>query len=147
MRSQLQFFMTSEDEAEFVSLAGGLVDSIDHSSDVQWFLRIGDCCIQLLRCRADKRQLIAGRLALATSGFGGESESAARAENAYKKMRNWLKRSYMNRMACRNVQIEGSRMTLSTFWASPRVVDKVRSIPEFTLRQTLGGPVVFELQE
>lgn len=139
--------MTEEDEVEFVTMSQDITDSVDKSSDIQWFFHVGDCRIQLLRCSSDESQLLAGRISIATTGFGASYKSSQEAEKVYKRMRNWLKKSYSNRMTCRNVGIEGSKTELKTFWASPRVIEKVNSNPELVLRQIHSAPVVFELKD
>ena len=144
MRSQFEFFMTGEDEKEFLSMAGGLTDSIDRQSDTQWHFLVGDCPIQFLRCELHSNEFISGRIAIATSGFGISWESGNAGEKAYKRMRNWLKKSYSNKMTCRNIHIESSTMELKNFWYSHRVADLHSRNPDLALKQVPGGYVVFE---
>jgi hypothetical protein len=144
MRSEFQFFMTAEDEAEFVLFAEPLAERLERASDTQWFLRIGDCAVQFLRSRLHRGELISGRIALATSGFGLCCKAADECERLYKRLRSWLKKSYSNRMTCRNIRIKNSRMAIRTLWVSPRVLELLRHDPSITLKQIPEAFVVFE---
>lgn len=144
MRSEFQFFMTAEDEAEFVSFAEELADRVDRESDTQWFFVIGDCSVQFLRSRIRRRELISGRIALATSGFGLAFDSAADGERLYKRLRAWLKKSYSNDLTCRNTRIENSKTEIKNFWVSGRVVAFLRQEPDLSLKQIPESFVVFE---
>jgi hypothetical protein len=144
MRSEFQFFMTAKDEAEFVSFAEYLADRVDRESDTQWFFWIGDCSVQFLRSRVRRRELISGRIALATSGFGLVFDSAADGERLYKRLRAWLKKSYNNELTCRNSRIDNSKMEIKNFWVSSRVIALLREEPDLSLKQIPESFVVFE---
>lgn len=147
MRSQFQFFMTTEDEPEFVSIAEEMSDDIYRRSNFLWFLRVGDCPIQLLRSRVQDGELISGRIAIATTGPKTTTyKSAIEGERAYKRLRNWMKKSYSNEMTCRNVRIENSETDIKTMWASQRVIELMQSDSPPALKQRPGGFVVFELR-
>ena len=147
MRSEFQFFMTADDEDEFVSFAEKMSDSVDRDSDIQWFFLVGDCRIQLLRSRIQGGDLISGRISIATTGFGLSYDSGADGERVYKRLRSWLKKTYSNNMTCRNVNIENSIMEIRNFWMSPRVFQLLRDDPTVILKQSVGGFVVFEIRD
>lgn len=144
MRSEFQFFMTAEDEGEFVSFAKELSDRIEKGSDTEWFFWIGDCSVQFLRSRIRLSELISGRIALATSGFGLAFNSAADGERLYKHLRAWLRKSYSNELTCRNIRVENSKMEIKNFWVSSRVIALLRQEPGLSLKQIPGSFVVFE---
>ncbi|MEO5715526.1 MAG: hypothetical protein ABIT37_18755 [Luteolibacter sp.] len=136
--------MTAEDEAEFVSIAEDLADRVDRGSDAQWFFWIGDCSVQFQRSRIRRSELISGRIALATSGFGLAFDSAADGERLYTRLRGWLKKSYSNKLTCRNMRIENSKMEIKNFWVSQRVIALLHREPDLTLKQIPEAFVVFE---
>ena len=144
MRSQRQFFMTDEDESEFVSFAEEMVDEIDRQSDIQWFLCVGECRIQLLRSYVKNGALISGRISVVTTGL--EPESKTGGERAYNRLRSWLKKFYCNEVTCRNVNIDGSDTDMKTMWISPRIIKLYRDGSPPTLKQNPNGFVVFEPQ-
>lgn len=134
--------MTSEDEAEFVSFAENLADRVDKESDVQWIFWIGDCPVQFMRSRIRRDELISGRIALATSGLA--LDNAADGERLYRRLRGWLKKSYSNKMTCRNTRIENGKMEIKNFWMSSRVIALLHRELDLTLKQIPEGFVVFE---
>jgi len=142
MRSERQFFMTAEDESEFVSFAEKLVDEIDRQSDIQWFLCVGDCRIQLLRSYVKNGAIISGRISVVTTGL--EPESKVGGERVYNQLRSWLKKFYCNEMKCRNINIDGSDTDIKTMWTSPRILNLYRDGAPPTLKQNPNGFVVFE---
>lgn len=139
--------MTAEDEQEFVGVAQEMADTVDRHSECEWFFRVGDCPIQLLRCRNQNGELISGRISIATSGFGINYESGSDGEAAYKRLRSWLKKTYSNELTCRNVRIANSQMDIKYFWVSPRVIELIEEDTSLTLKQIPNGPVVFELKK
>ncbi len=146
MKSQFQFFMLENEEVEFVNFSLGLCDAIDQSSKSQWFFKVGDCQIQFLRPQKFENELISGRIAIQTTGYGFSFKAAESAENVYKKMRAWLKKRYSNKMTCKNINIEDSQMKLKYFWYSPGVERLVKENPMYSLKQIKGAPVVFEIE-
>lgn len=146
MKSELQFFMSSADEDEFVSMAKELSDSINKESDSQWHFMVGDCPIQFLRSEQYGNELSAGRISIMTTGFYVHYRSSKSAESIYKKMRKWIKTRYSNDLVCRNINIKGSEMKVRYFWVGPYVKQAIEPNKPLVLTIFKNSPVVFEIQ-
>ena len=134
--------MNANDEAEFVGFAEPLADSVDRESDIQWFLCVDDCRIQLLRSQLYDNVLICGRIALRTD-FG--DHDSKRAETLFNKFRRWIKKTYNNQLTVRNVNIPDSTMDCRTHWIGPNLVSDLRNADALTLGQNRNAIVVFEM--
>ncbi|WP_321533036.1 hypothetical protein [uncultured Desulfuromonas sp.] len=148
MRSEFQFFMGNKDQDDFLEFAEAYVDEIDKSPKACWKLFIDDCYIQFIPSRIHDGDLISGRIAIATHGLDKEPtcEKRAEAEKIYKKFRNWLKKTYTNKMTCRNIYRPESAQLSKHLWVGPDA-KKWKQENEGCLKQIPGGFVVFEFTE
>lgn len=147
MRSQIQFFMTSEDEKELLEFAESKIDGIAKESDFQWHLKVGTYSIQLLRSERFDSNFTSGRIAIATPREEENRLEAQSAEIVFGQLRRWIKKQFTNSMTCRNVNIKGSEMAISNFWFSPRIEKLASEDVSIFLTQFRDGPVVFEIKQ
>jgi len=143
MRSEFQFFMSENDETEFVSSFASLADALKRESDTQWWFCIGDCRVQFLRSKLSDDQITLGRIAVATHGTGEACSRGPLVEGLFKKMRTWLKKRYTNRLMAENIEIPGSATSYRLFWLGPDAAAMFRN-GRVTLRSLFSGPVVFK---
>lgn len=146
MRSEFQFLMSKEDEKLFLTFAESVCDGIEKESDYQWFFIVGDCRIQFLPSKKSEEEISIGRISLVTTGYGLNFVSSEAAENVYKRMRNWLKKTYTNNLIGRNITIEGSSTAYKYFWVGPGALE-LHKTKNILLKSLPSGPVVFELNE
>jgi hypothetical protein len=148
MRSEFQFFMTAKDQEEFLEFAVLYIHKIDKTPKIYWKLFIGDCFIQFDPGRIHNGDLISGRIAIATHGLDNEPicEHRAEAEKIYIKFRNWLKKTYTNKLTCRNIYRPESSQLSKHLWVGPDA-EKWKQDNEGTLKQIPDGFVVFEFIE
>jgi hypothetical protein len=152
MRSECQFFMTPDDEAEFLAHAAstyqlgvtgtGLVCSLGASSGF----------IQYETSERFDLLLTAGRIALTTTGLDREPlfqpESAAVLERAYKGLRRWLQARYTNDLVGYSEFFPvGQRKVAPVryFWLGPHARAWLLHHPGAVLRQFRTGRVVLQL--
>ena len=134
--------MNADDEAKFVAFAEPFVDSVDRESEIQWFLCVDGCRIQLLRSKFHDNVLICGRIALRTDSGDPDSK---RAETLFNKFRRWIKKTYDNQLTVRNVNIPNSTGECRTHWIGPDLLAQVRNSDAPTLGQNRNAIVVFEM--
>lgn len=148
MRSEFQFFMTEEDQLDFLEFAEVYIDKIDKSPKAYWKLLVNDCYIQFEPSKFHNNDLISGRIAIATHGLDKEPTCSygTEAEKIYKKLRNWLKKTYTNKLLCRNINIEGSSQVSKHLWIGPRA-KKWKQKNLGLLKQFPSGFAVFELND
>lgn len=149
MRSECQFFMAPEDEAEFLAHATTAhpltVSGEGHIAALTCSLG----SIQFLRSQRFDSTLTAGRIALATTGLDGESlvpESASELERLYRQLRRWLQKRYTNDLVAFNESFPPEhRKTVRypSVWLAPHARSWLVSHSDAELRQFHTGFVVF----
>lgn len=146
MRSEFQFFMGVKDQTDFIKFADSYINEIDKSQKAYWKLIIDDCFIQFIPSRIQDGDLISGRIAIATHGLDNEPpfENRAEAEKIYKILRNWLKKTYSNKLTCKNIHMPESSQLSRHMWIGPDA-KKWKQDNEGCLKQIPGGFVIFEL--
>jgi hypothetical protein len=149
MRSECQFFMASEDEAEFLAHATTAhplaISGEGHIAALTCSLG----SIQFLRSQRFGSMLTAGRIAIATTGLDGESlvpESDSELERIYRQLRRWLQKRYTNDLVAYSEAFPaGQRKVVRypSFWLAPHARNWVLSHSDAVLRQFRTGAVVF----
>lgn len=141
MEAEIQFFMTSKDEKDFLIYAEQHVDSIDHSHSAIVF-KVGDCNLNFYPSVKDGNQLFLGRLEvrLGMSQFKDQE----RAKSVFRKLRNWLKKGYFSRLAFLNKR---SQLTPSrVHWLGPDAKKwKLDKPKEHLLRLSTTSNTVFDI--
>ena len=146
---QIQFFMSDQDEAEFVTFASDAADSVEESSDYQWFFHVGPCKIQLLRCQETDGVMTDGRIALRTNPAYGDytAEQAKQAEKLFNKLQRWLKNHYVNDLTVRSTKSPDSQPSPHRrHWIGPNLLQRLKSGKPLTLSQNPKAIVVYELE-
>jgi hypothetical protein len=140
MRSQCRFFMSPEDEAEFIAYA-----SIACSLSVSGEGRIAELScslgtIQFLRSQRFGSTLTLGRIALVTTASG--------LEGIYRQLRRWLQKHYTNDLVTYNESFPpDSRKTVRcpSIWLAPHARIWLLSHSDAVLRQSLADHGVYTL--
>jgi len=96
MDAEIQFFMTSIDEIEFLSFVEKQVDSVV-KSDSFFKLVLGDCELFFTPSYLEEKNLYLGKLEIRLGDF--EFKDQERAKYVFRKLRNWLKKKYFSRLA------------------------------------------------
>lgn len=96
MDAEIQFFMTSKDQKEFLSFAEKLIDSVDNSHSVLKFI-IGDCELMFTPSLQEELDLYLGKLEIRFEN--SEFTDQEQAKTTFRKLRNWIKKNYFSRLA------------------------------------------------
>lgn len=94
--------MTSKDELEFEAQVGAIDGTRIARGQSYDLIHFDDVTIQYERSQLVGSTLTAGRIAIATTGLGGEKfyPQPSGAESVYKKLRTWLRKNYSNSLVC-----------------------------------------------
>lgn len=150
MRSECQFFMSVQDEREFIEHAAST-----HSLAVAGRGHVAALTgplgsIQFLRSELIGSTLTAGRIALATVGLDVEpllSEGAApRLERIFRQLRHWLQTRYTNDLVAFSEALPPEQRKViryPSFWLGPDARRWLLSHPDATLRQFRTVAVIF----
>ena len=150
MRSECQFFMSVQDEREFVEQAAS-AHSLAVAGEGHAAALIGPLGpIQFLRSELFGSTLTAGRIALATVGLDGEpllsEEAAPRLERIFRQLRRWLQTRYTNDLVAFSEALPPEQRKViryPSFWLGPDARRWHSTHPDATLRQFRTGAVVF----
>lgn len=141
MKSELQFFMKENNEAEFFAIFSGKYEKVINNS-LFYELWIGLNFIQFCPSKIYGNQLTAGRIAYKTI-----DHNDIRSEDIYKEMRNYIKKNYMNKMGAMN-KLSGAEKMCNNLYYSNEVANWVIEEPDNKLVQFKDAfvqyiPVIF----
>ena len=132
MDAEIRFFMTTEDEAEFLAVVNKHVDDILQTETRKQRLLVGDCELFYTPTLSEDNTLYTGALEIRTTNIsqGAVCKDEAQAIKTYKKLRNWIKKNYWSRLAyidkTKNNQLTPSRI----HWLAPHAKRWKESDPE-----------------
>ncbi len=95
MKAELQFFMLDDDTSEFLAFAENHIDRIENDSH---FI-IGDCEVIFTPSVLNGDTLLMGSIAINSGGINDGLKDQTRANNAYRQLRNWIKKNYYSRIS------------------------------------------------
>jgi len=100
MESELQFFMTEKDQAEFFAYAETLIDCIVEAENNVSLLKIGGCEMKFIPAYFDDNILYTGKLKIQTIDADGKAcDQEQQAKRAYRQLKKWIKKNYWSRLA------------------------------------------------
>jgi len=100
MESELQFFMTEKDQAEFLAYAETLFDRMSKSKDNTHRLQIGNCAITFTPSPFEKNIMYTGKLRINTIDEHGQAcNNEEQTKKAYRQLKKWIKKNYWSRLA------------------------------------------------
>ena len=139
MKAELQFFMLDDDTKEFLTFAKQHIDRIE---DETHFI-VGDCEISFTPSKLVNDTLLMGKIAIDSGGVNDGLKDQTRANNAYRQLRNWIKKSYYGRL---NTWTEGKeeKSTRSrNLWLGMAAKKWKEENPDSTMRLKEGGSIIF----
>lgn len=141
MDAEIQFFMTSKDQKEFLLYAEKHVDSINDIDSALEF-KIGDCRLHFSPSVLDGNILYLGRLEIRL-GIS-DLHDQERAKSVFRKLRNWLKKNYFSRLAFINKR---DKLTPSrVHWLAPDAKKwKLKNPEEHLLKLSKTSNTVFNI--
>ena len=124
MNSQIQFFMTKDDEIEFMNeFKDSDYDILNEESyPIQIFYCCGEEHVQFRPSRRFDKILRMGSFGIRTKS---QSEDSKRCEKLYKKMRKWIKDNYINNLVVFNTKTmkreDAKPVSSGGIWLNPKI--------------------------
>jgi len=132
--------MTCADEEAFLKAFSHC--ELNKERSTLWSFPMGEGAIEFLRCRSlEESTITVGRISLWTQEQSTESKAL---QSLYRDMESYIKGAYTNRMTVTNTAMAGSTRSQRTVWTGPDAAKRARE-KTLTLRQSLQGPVVFQV--
>ena len=130
MDAEIRFFMTPEDEEEFLSFAKMYIDEITSTNSSKQYFILGDCQLIYTPTLSEGTTLYTGCLEVRTDNVDPSCEGLQRAHLCYKKLRNWIKKKYWSRLAYINKTKKDKLMPSRIHWLAPNAKKWKEQDPE-----------------
>ncbi len=142
MDAEIRFFMTPKDESEFLEFASKHIDKIKQGSPEQenspeqekatkQLFIVGDCELFYTPTVVEGNTMYSGVLEIRIEHDSDTAcKSQLRANTAYKKLRNWLKKKYWSRLAYINKTKNDKLMPTRIHWLAPEAKKWKEQYPE-----------------
>ena len=118
MDAEIRFFMTLDDEAEFLEFANKHVDEIKQDGSLKQHFIIDECEIHYTPTLIEDNTMYSGVLEIRIMAED-ICKGQLRASSVYKKLRNWLKKNYWSRLAFFNKTKNDKLMPSRIHWLGP----------------------------
>lgn len=118
MDAEIQFFMTSKDEADFLVFAQKQLDSVEKGDDI-YSLVLGDCELQFTPSLLEAEILYMGKLEIRLGNPELKHKDLERAKSTFRKLRNWIKKKYFSRLAYLNKNKKDKLTPSRVHWLGP----------------------------
>ena len=119
MDAEIRFFMTDKDEAEFLQFANKHIDEVIENNTLKQNFVIGDCELLYTPTILEDNIMYSGVLEIRIENSESACKDQLRANAAYKKCRNWLKKNYWSRLAYINKTKKDKLMPTRIHWLAP----------------------------
>lgn len=123
MESEIQFFMTPKDQQAFFEMAEKLIDRISDEKQADGRkihnFHVGRCVIKFTPSPTDGDTLYTGKLSVKTGTIDEHCKEAARTQQVFKKLRNWLKKNFWSRLAYLNIKKKNKLTPSRAYWLGP----------------------------
>lgn len=145
MDAEIQFFMTANDEQEFLAFAETQIDSLENNN-ASIRLIMGDCELLFTSSITEVDILYAGKLEIHLGSTEISYKDLERAKSTFRKLRNRIKRKYWSRLAYKD-QNKKDRLTPSrVHWLAPDAKKWKESNPEkHTLKLSRTSWMIFDI--
>jgi len=131
MDAEIRFFMTPKDESEFFEFANKHIDNIKQGADLKQFFIVGDCELFYTPTIVEDSTMYSGVLEIRIEHDNDSAcKSQLRANAAYKKLRNWIKKKYWSRLAYINKTKKDKLMPTRIHWLAPEAKKWKEENPE-----------------
>ena len=148
MDAEIRFFMTPNDEAEFLKFANKYIDEINQDEYKQSFI-VGDCELFYTPTIIENNTMYSGVLEIRIENSQEPDitcKDQLRANASYKKLRNWLKKKYWSRLAYINKTKNDKLMPSRIHWLAPDAKKWKEENPEkHVLKLSKTSWMVFEI--
>ena len=118
MDAEILFFMTEQDESEFLFFAEKHCSSIDVQK-VASELNVGDCKLLLTSSILENETMYCGKLEIRLGRSEFDCADQEKAKSVFRKLRNYLKKNYWSRLAYENKNKKGKLTPSRNHWLGP----------------------------
>ena len=118
MDAEILFLMMEQDESEFLAYAKKNCDSINIKESISE-LNVGDCKLLFTGSILDNQTLFCGKLEIRLGRTEYNCEDHAKAMSVFRKLRNYIKKSYWSRLAYENQNKKGKLTPSRNHWLGP----------------------------
>ena len=118
MDAEIIFFMTEVDQKNFLLEVEKHCDHIEKEADLFQFL-VGNCTLQFTQSAFEDNTLFCGKLEIRSVYSGAAFTDHEKAKAVFRKLRNWLKKSYWSRLAYNNKNKKDKLTPSRNHWLGP----------------------------
>jgi hypothetical protein len=145
MDAEIRFFMTPDDEAEFIGFANKHIDVIKQGNELKQHFVIDECELLFTPTQLEDNTMYSGVLEIRI-GAEDSCKGQLRATIIYKKLRNWIKKKYWSRLAFINKTKKNKLMPSRIHWLAPEAKKWKEENPEkHTLKLSKTSWMVFDI--
>lgn len=150
MKAELQFFAMPDDTKETLAFTKGKVDTIEkvegQDNDLSIFrLVVGDCELIYTPNVIQGDMLLVGSIAINTGTAEDSCADQERAKAAYRKIRNWFKKDYSNKLCTFNLEGDRDDGVARNHWISPAAIQWKQENETRLLKLYDTSPMAFEI--
>ena len=146
MDAEILFFMTEVDQKNFFDQAEEHCDQIKEEADGSQFF-LGDSFLQFTPSLFENKTLYCGKLEIRSDNSKEViSRDHERAKVTFRKLRNWLKKTYWSRLAYNNRNKKDKLTPSRNYWLGPDAkIWKEKKPEEHSLKLSQTSWMVFEI--
>ena len=118
MDAEILFFMTEQDELDFLAFAEKHCDSINIKNGLSE-LNVGDCKLLLTSSAIESGAMYCGKLEIRLGRSEFDCEDQEKAKSVFRKLRGYLKKNFWSRLAYENKNKKGRLTPSRNHWLGP----------------------------
>jgi hypothetical protein len=146
MDAEIRFFMTANDEKDFIEFANQTIDKIELDDSIKQRFIVGGCELQFTPTSIEDNVMYSGVLEIRIENNEQACKDQTRANASYKKCRNWIKKNYWSRLAYINKNKKNKLMPSRIHWLAPEAKKWKESDPQnHVLKLSRTSWMVFEI--
>lgn len=145
MDAEILFFMTEVDQKNFILHVEDECDLITKQVDSILF-HVGDSYLQFTPSLFEKDTLYCGKLEIHSDNSDVETKDHERTKATYRKLRNWLKKTYWSRLAYNNKNKKDKLTPSRNHWLGPDAKQwKENNLEEHFLKLSKTSWMIFDI--
>ena len=118
MDAEIQFFMTKQDEQEFLEFAEKQIDHMEQDASIKRLI-IGDCELLFTPSVKEENTLYTGKLEIRLGNTAINYNDLERAKSSFRKLRNSIKKKYWSRLAYKDKNKKDRLTPSRVHWLGP----------------------------
>lgn len=145
MDAEILFFMTELDQRNFLLEVEKQCDQIQKEADYYLFL-VGESYLQFTPTLSQDNTLYCGKLEIRSGSLEGVSKDQEQAKATFRKLRNWLKKTYWSRLAYSNKNKKDKLTPSRNHWLGPDAKEWKETKPDVhSLKLSASSWMTFDI--